>query len=120
LTEAQIEPQTKDKGTQCKLLNAPTLDKFSTSTTGLDDSFLTEPDQEDTDYCYNQEKILQQSKSISLTEQLPPQDEIKYLVFSLSITCRSRNEICQGKAVQHNTALCPLWLSIPIEKLAFY
>jgi len=38
-------------------------------------------------------------------EQLPPQDEIKYLVFrsqlfGLFITCRSCNEICQGKAVQ--------------------
>jgi len=48
MTEAQIELQTKDKGTQC-----PPLDKFSA--VGLDDSFVTEPDQEDTDFCYSQE-----------------------------------------------------------------
>ena len=53
MTEAQIGPQTKDKGTQCNLLNAPPLDKFSA--VGLDDSFVTEPDQEDTDFCYSQE-----------------------------------------------------------------
>ena len=42
-----------NKGTQCNLLIAPPLDKFSA--VGLETSFVTEPDQEDTDFCYSQE-----------------------------------------------------------------
>ena len=42
-----MEPQTKNKATQCNVLNAPPLDRFSI--VGLYDSFITEPEQEGTD-----------------------------------------------------------------------